>query len=42
MTLNGYKFDFYHESVLSNFKRIRFVAALSRANPGVSWAFLFS
>jgi len=29
MTLNCYKFDFYLKCALSNFKRIRYVAALS-------------
>jgi len=42
MTLNCYKFDFYRKCALSNSKSIRYVAALSRANPCVSWAFLFS
>jgi len=39
MTLNGYKFEFCPKFALSNFKRIRQVAALSRvtlASAGLS------
>jgi len=42
MILNGYKFELSPNCALSNFKRIRWVAALSRANPCASWAFLHS